>query len=247
MKKVFTIVLAVALLVTLVVPSVVLAKSPKTDFNVNGPHFNLNLVAKDKVMPGDYDNPDRHTMFIPLDTSSFTPFKTGNKAFSDPPDSMTGVRVNVTQGADWEVIDGNATDGVGAFQIAAGKWDVYIAVKAKKPHVSDAHTYIAGWIEAWDKMNTMWYYLKVGDVTVSKNGRWTDASTILWVSDAEDPFDIVTGDPMWVFDYMPLMDALTFGDSQDRFSDLAYLWQVDNHGNKLIQLRFYPHQNGNGG
>lgn len=241
MKKVFTIVLAVALLVTLVVPSVVLAKSPKTDFDVNGPHFNLNLVAKDKVMPGDYDNESRHTIFIPLDTSGFTPFESGSKEYSDLPASETGVRINVTQDTDWAVIDGNATDGVGAFQIAAGKWDVYIAVKAKSPKVADPSTYIAGWIEAWDNMHTLWYYLKVGEVTVRKNGSWTDASTILWVSDAEDPFDIVTGAPMWVFDYMPLMDALTFGAGEDRFSDLAYLWQVDNHGNKLIQLRFYPH------
>ena len=246
MKKLIAITLAVVLVLTLCVNPVFAGngngngKKPGTDFN--GPHYNLNLIAKDKVMPGDYDNESRHTIFIPLDTSAFTPFKSPNHKSSDPP-SITGVRINVTQAADddWKVTDGNATDGVGAFEIADGKWDVYIAVKAKKPHVGDAYTYLAGWIEAWDDMEDMWYYLKVGEVTVRKNGNWTDASTILWVTDDEDPFDIVTGDPMWVFDYMPLMDLVTFGDSEDRFSQLAYLWQVDNHGNKLIQLRFYPH------
>jgi len=88
----------------------------------------------------------------------------------------------------------------------------------------------------------LWLYLKVGEVTVSKGkNKWTDASTILWVDSGEDPFGIVTGDPIWVFDYMDAMDDMTYGEDEDKFSDLAYFWQVDNHGNKLIPVRFYEH------
>jgi len=44
---------------------------------------------------------------------------------------------------------------------------------------------------------------------------------------------------MWVFDYMNMLDAWVDGGYD--FSDLAYFWQVDNNGNKLIQVRFYEH------
>ena len=246
MKKVIVITLALVLVLSLVIGyGVAVAKpngnnGPKPGTDFNGPHYNLNLIGKAKVMPGDYDNPDRHTMFIPLDTDDFDielkqPNNLGKTALED------SIKINVSQGDDWAMIDGNATDGEGSFQIAPGKYDVYIAVKAKSPKVSGAYTYIAGWIEAYDIELVMWYYLKVGEVTVSKNGKWTDASTILWVDSSEDPFGIVGADAMWVFDYMALMDAMTYGTGQDKFSDLAYFWQVDNNGNKLIQVRFYEH------
>jgi len=77
MKKLIAIVLVAVLVLTLAVGSgLALADKPNnngpkpgTDFN--GPHYNLNLIGKNKVMPGAYDNPDRHTMFIPLDTDDF--------------------------------------------------------------------------------------------------------------------------------------------------------------------------------
>lgn len=246
MKKVLAVVLAVVLLVSLG-STVVLAGNgngnggPKPGTDFNGPHFNLNLIGKDKEMPGAKDNPDRHTMFIPLDTTDFdiplqTPNNLGKTVLEE------SIKINITQGAEWAMIDGNATDGEGSFQMAPGKYDVYIAVKAKSPKYPNAETYIAGWIEAYDIELTMWHYLKVGEVTVSKGkNKWTDASTLLWVDSGEDPFGIVTGDPWWVFDYMAAMDAMTDGDGGDKFSDLAYFWQVDNKGNRLIQVRFYEH------
>jgi len=44
---------------------------PGIDFN--GPHYNLNLIGKkvDWNAQGNFDNPDRHTMFVPLDTSIY--------------------------------------------------------------------------------------------------------------------------------------------------------------------------------
>ena len=69
MKKVIYILLAMTLIIALIPGTAAIAKSPKTEFDMNGPHYNLNLIGKAKEMPGDYDNPDRHTMFVPLDTS----------------------------------------------------------------------------------------------------------------------------------------------------------------------------------
>jgi hypothetical protein len=48
---------------------------------------------------------------------------------------------------------------------------------------------------------------------------------------------------MWVFDYMGGLDTWYEDSGQLApydFSSLAYFWQVDNYGNKLIQVRFYP-------
>jgi hypothetical protein len=123
------IVLALVLVLTLVGSAFATSPKPGTDFN--GPHFNLNLVAKDKLMPGDYDNPDRHTMFVPLDSTDMVfDINTPNNLNQD---NMSGFKINMTQGAEFAVLDGNATDGQGSFQLGAGKYWVYIAVKASHP------------------------------------------------------------------------------------------------------------------
>ena len=248
MKKMFAIVLAVVLVAT-ILPSAVFAKSPKTEFNACGPHYNLNLIAKDKTMPGDYNNPDRHTMFVPLDTSGeLIPLMKPNNLDADYLPG-TGIRIDITQGSEFAMIDGNGTDDTdgdgyldGSFQIGPGQYDVYIAVRAKSPKYTDeeAVTNIDGWIEGYEENGALWYYLNVGSVTVKKNGSWTNATGLFFVSDSEDPFGLVTGDDVWVFTYMGWLDeGFTVGDTDYDFSNLGYFWQFDNHGNKLIQVRFY--------
>jgi hypothetical protein len=245
MKKT-SIAVALALVLVLTLVGSAFAASPKPGTDFNGPHFNLNLVAKDKLMPGDYDNPDRHTMFVPLDTTDMTfPIETPNNLGVD---TMTGIKINMTQGAEFAVLDGNATDGEGSFQLGAGKYFVYIAVKAKSPKFENAYTDITGWVEAYDNLGQLWYYVPVGSVSVSKNGRWTDATGLFFVTDAEDPFGFneVSGLPqvgdygVWVFDYLAGLDSWVT--DLYNFSDVGYFWQVDNNGNKLIQVRFYPMQ-----
>jgi hypothetical protein len=248
MKKLIAITLAVVLVLALVVGSgVALAKpeGPKPGTDFNGSHYNLNLIGKNKVMPGDYDNPDRHTMFVPLDTSGMSiPLNQPNNLGEE---SLPGIRIDMTQGTEFAVLDGNATDGEGSFQLGAGKYHVYIAVKAKSPKYVDPYTDITGWVEAYDNLGQLWYYIDVGYVQVKKgNNSWTDATDLFFVTSDEDDFGFVTGSEadyiaglgIWVFDYMAGLDAWTEGDYD--LSDLAYFWQFDNHGNKLIQVRFYP-------
>ena len=242
MKKLIAIVLAIVLVLTLCVTPVFAAK-PGTDFN--GPHYNLNLIGKSKEMPGDYNNPNRHTMFVPLDTSQCSiPLNQPNNLGKS---SLPGIKIEMTQGTEFAMIDGDATDGYGAFQLGPGKYRVYIAVKAKSPKYEDAYTDITGWVEAYDNNGDLWYYIDVGSVNVKKNNNsWTDATDLFFVSTGEDDFGFVTGSEadyiaglgIWVFDYMTGLDAWTTGDYD--LSDLAYFWQVENHGNKLIQVRFYP-------
>lgn len=230
--------------------------SPKPGTDFNGPHFNLNLIGKNKEMPGDKDNADRHTMFVPLDTSGMT-FNINTPNNLDE-EEMDGVKIEITQSDSedgWAMIDGDATDGYGAFELASGKYYVYIAVKAKSPKYPDAYTNITGWVEAYDDVDQLWYYINVGDVTVSKGkNKWTDATTLFFVNTDEDTFDFLEGNEtnyiedhdlgMWVFDYLAGLDAWTPYDEYDQLihdlSDLAYFWQIVNSGNKLIQVRFYP-------
>ena len=247
MKKSAVIVLVLVLLLTIGVTPVFAAK-PGTDFN--GEHYNLNLIGKSKEMPGDYDNPDRHTMFVPLDTSDFdidlnTPNNLGEE-------TLPGIKIEMTQGEEFAMIDGNATDGYGAFQLGDGKYHVYIAVKAKSPKYEDPYTDITGWVEAYDNLGQLWYYLDIGDVSVKKGkNSWTDATDLFFVDLDEDLFGFLTGDEpgweeglgIWVFDYMAGLDTWyedSGGEVAYDLSDLAYFWQFDNHGNKLIQVRFYP-------
>ncbi|UCE98032.1 MAG: hypothetical protein JSV74_01510 [Dehalococcoidia bacterium] len=247
MKKFAVIGLAV-LLVLVIGVSPIMAAKPGTDFN--GPHYNLNLIGKEKVMPGDKDNPDRHTMFVPLDTTGMTfDINTPNNLGED---AMDGIKIEMTQGSEFAMIDGNATDGYGAFQLGPGKYHVYIAVKAKSPKYPNAYTDITGWVEAYDNLGNLWYYIDVGYVQVKKGkNSWTDATDLFFVNLNEDDFGFLTGDEpgwvdglgMWVFDYMTGLDTWyedTLGEAPYDLSDLAYFWQFDNHGNKLIQVRFYP-------
>jgi hypothetical protein len=240
MKKVVFIALAVILVVAMV-PIAAFAAKPGTDFS--GFHQTLNLIGKDKIMPGDYNNPDRGTMFVPKDTAGMT--------FTNPddPDSpvFQGIKISITQGTEFAVIDGNATDGFGAFQLGAGKYSCYIAVKAKDAKMSGLVN-ITGWVQAYDNLGQLWYYLNVGTVGVSKakNSTYTDATGLFFVDTTEDTFDFLTGSEadyvdglgMWVFDYMAGLDAWDT-DLYD-LSDLAYFWQLTNDGAKLIQVRFYP-------
>lgn len=245
MKRIIAVGLVVVLLLTVAVTPV-LAKKPGTDFN--GPHYNLNLIGKDKEMPGDYDNPDRHTMFVPLDTTGMTiDLEEPNNLEQE---TLPGIKIEMTQGEEFAMIDGNATDGYGAFEIGAGKYHVYIAVKAKSPKYEDPYTNITGWVEAYDNLGQLWYYLDVGDVQVKKGkNSWTDATELFFVDTSEDLFGYLNWlevEDMWVFDYMAGLDtwyedmAALGEEGEYDLSDLAYFWQFDNHGNKLIQVRFYP-------
>ncbi|MDH4368053.1 MAG: hypothetical protein OEV57_08035, partial [Dehalococcoidia bacterium] len=120
MKKIFGILLVVVLVAT-ILPSAVAAKSPRTEFDLNGPHFNLNLLGKpDGWNDKEVSNPDRHTMFVPMDTTNWQiGLKTPNKVVNhgttvgDNVTSLPGFAIYMTQSGsdDFAVIDGSAFDG----------------------------------------------------------------------------------------------------------------------------------------
>lgn len=245
MKKIFGILLVVVLVAT-ILPSAVFAKSPRTEFDLNGPHYNLNLIGKaDGWNDKEVSNPDRHTMFVPMDTSAWNiTLKTPNKVVShgttigDNVTSLPGFAIYMTQSGtdDFAVIDGTAFDGDPCvLDLADGKYWVVVAVKAKP--VANAPV-IDGWAQIYDINGALYYYLNLGTVTVSR--KWTNATDLFFIN-TEEASGATTGLPdpgnsglgMWIFDYFASLDAAEYG-------DFAYFWQLQNSGSKLIQVRFYP-------
>ena len=244
MKKLIALVLVSSLLATLV-PAVVFAKSPQTEFDLNGPHFNLNLLGKaDGWNDKEVTNPDRHTMFVPMDTSNWSiglqkPNRVVNhgSTVGDNVTSLPGFAIYMTQSGadDFAVVDGNAFDGDACeLDLAAGKYYVVVAAKAKpvaNPPVID------GWAQIYDIDGALYYYLNLGTVTVSR--KWTDATDLFFINTEEasgvvpDPGNGNGGLGMWIFDYFNWLDDA-------EYSNFAYFWQLQNSGSKLIQVRFYP-------
>jgi hypothetical protein len=245
MKKIIGILLVAVLLAT-ILPSAVFAKSPKTEFNLNGPHFNLNLLGKpDGWNDKEVSNPERHTMFVPMDTTEWEiELKTPNKVVNhgskvgDNVTALPGFAIYMTQSGsdDFAVIDGTAFDGDPCeLELADGKYWVVVAAKAK-PVANQPQ--IDGWAQIYDIDGALYYYLNLGTVTVSR--KWSNATDLFFI-DTEEASIGETGLPdpgnsglgMWIFDYFASLNAAEYG-------DFAYFWQLQNNGSKLIQVRFYP-------
>lgn len=218
----------------------------------NGPHFELNLLGKtDGFNPKEVENPERHTMFIPRDTEGWEiQLKTPN-TLGVP--TLPGIRINMTQGAEFAVLDGTVFDGDACdFQLGAGQYAVYVAMRGKK-NVDPAE--IASWLEALETTmvdgvltEELWYYQKLGEVTCKRS--WTNITDLFTITQTEAgslPWNGETS-PVWIFDYMEwlaaqtisITDPVTGAVTEVTYSDLAYFWQLQNNGSQLIKVRFYP-------
>ena len=244
MKKLIAIFIAVMLMASLAT-GVALAIKPGTDFS--GPHYNLNIIGKksDWSGGGSYDNWNRHTMFVPANTDDCGCYSPPDDATRSDESGITIWMSQDKQATDFKVLDGVAgfdADGDGDvegeecsahLELPAGQYNVYVVAKAKTK--DGQYTDITGWVRYTDDNGVTWYYMDVGYIQV-KGKQWKDATDLFYVSPGEDPFGAI-GDDMWVFDYMDLLEDCATGQCMD---DTAYFWQFDNHGNKLVKLRFYP-------
>lgn len=194
---------------------IVSAASTNPNKLYGAPSYVLNIIGKKDSWSGggSYNNPDRHTMFVPQTTAA-----------------ASNVTIWMTQGTDFAVLDGNGfTGGNCSFQLGPGKYAVFIVALGKPG--GDAH--VAGWIyNATD--NT--YLLEVGSVTVKGHigkPQWTNATGLFWVSSSTDTFGLVpAGTSMWVFDYIAALQNSTTG-------TYMYLWSLITNNDKLLQVRFY--------
>jgi hypothetical protein len=187
----------------------------------------LNLIGKKDGWSGggSYDNPDRHTMFVPETTVPSTGY------LADGTPIETNMTMWITQGEEFAVLDGNAFDADEDvdLQLGPGKYAVFVVALGKPGGGAN----IKGWVyNATD--NT--YLFMTGLVSVPSHNKkpvWIDATGLLFVSDAEDPYDLVTGNDVWIFDYLTMLEAAKVG------GDYLYLWDLDINGCRHLQVRFY--------
>ena len=132
--------------------------------NLTGYHYNLNLIGKkaDWSGSGNYEG-KRHTMFVPESTEGLS-FTVGSF------DPLDGIKISMTQGTEFEVVDGNWFDDEEcAFQLGFGKYRVFIVAKAKphpnKDYPDGYYTDITGWVycEAFEE-----YLFDIGEIKVGR-------------------------------------------------------------------------------
>jgi hypothetical protein len=179
----------------------------------SGPHYNLNLIGKDKtdILPDDSNN--GHRIFVNL--------------FADGVAKKN--KIYLTEG-DFGVIDADATDGRAEFMLPNpfnddGSRSYYVYVRELgKPGGSGSLTTCYTDVLGDD-------YCLLGELTVPLN-RSTGKSTFR---------DVTTELTTLCFDSDP-DPAITTVVCESIFSDALkdYYWNYNNDGLKIIQLRFYP-------
>jgi hypothetical protein len=237
-------------LVALLISMTFLAISVQAQGNNNpnklhgSPVYVLNILGKksDWNGQGDYNNPDRHTIFVPQNTTEWyeltgiTPGTYGNLTADGT------ILLWMTSGPEFAVLDGNALDdGNASLQIENGKYYVYVAALAKPGGDST----LDGWY--YDNEGSACY--KLGEIKriPREKGQplWivtTDLFYITWeqlLALGYTPEELIlyfgeeqVGQPIWIFDFLQFLED-TYGDTD------YYFWKLDNNGNKHIQLRFY--------
>lgn len=194
---------------------------------LSGPHYNLNVIGVPKDKSADMTDSNRHTVFVPLDTSGRLD---GN------------VKIYFVAGDEFRVLDGNATDQDGAtIEVPHGDpgtvcYDVF-AVGLGKP---GGNAYVDANVIFDETDHQALLSLDQVSFHVSRGGgkpHRQNISNVFRVSGCIDLNDTGVCDAgdldfnnEWVFN----VDQL-----------LSYWWDYDNQGLKLMQIRFYDCSLGN--
>ena len=207
----------------------------------SGPHYDLNIIGVDKAKTQPLTTGDRHTIFVPLETSSL-----------DGPDTdlVAGHEIWLFQGTPFEVCDGNAfdvayncsgntfyvpgttTDALGAsFQLPC---DTLITAAAGTTLVPCDTTAGSASYTVWARV----VGTPGGSATITTCAY--DSTNTLVCSLNEKT--LVRMKPNW---FANLTDVLTSIVTKTQTLQLfaqgyqGFFWDYDNNGNKVLQLRFY--------
>lgn len=180
------------------------AQSQTGNGGPSGAHYNLNLIGVPKNKTADMTGSSGHRIFVPLEGTC---------------------KINLSMG-DFQVLDGNCTDGPSAFQLpnpdpdndGITEYSVYARALGKPGGKSTTTTCATDptTLEEWCSVYSM--------VLVREKGKssFTNVSKVLLYVYAD-----INGDG--TVERYPLFDSAL----QD------YFWNYDNNGLKLAQLRFY--------
>jgi len=219
MKKVIAIVLAVTLVLTLGIGSgMALADKPEKAINQgngfpSGKHYELGLIGRPNVYTGGgTNNSNRHTIFIPLDTSGYVDGK---------------VKLYMQQSADgFLVVDGDATvDGEATFQIGPGYYAVFARALGKPGGNIDFTAWFTYWYDVGDPSDAVW----LGNVNLTREKGKPQTKEIsklfYYTGDVTTVSDTTSYTNKWVFDIPEFYQ---------------YWWDITNNNLKRLEVRFYP-------
>ena len=205
----------------------------------SGSHYSLNIIGVSKGKTADMTGTDRHTIFVWLDGAS---------------------KINLIEGEDFQVLDGNGTDQNGAsFQLP----NPGLAFDWNTLQLTDADTEYSVYIRALGKPGgwaTMTTCAEIAE-TFSLSGRTLRGNPSLTTPGAEcsleqvgadiltsetgpKKFTNVTADLLTIV--LNVIDDETgavIATVRVPIFDQAFeneFWEYDNHGLKLAQVRFYP-------
>lgn len=230
MKKLIAIVLAVVLVMTLGVGTVFAGIG--NEIPDKGEHYNLNIIGVPHDKTADMKDSNRHTIFVPLGEDGV------------PKSVKIYVERNYANPDQFQVQDGNACDEDGATILVPFEdygtlsFNVYATALGKPgghAKVDATVTFEEGTYGGL-LMETFTLKRAKGNkgaqqphpLDISKIFRATGWIDICGEMGVQDPCDI-TFTNVWVFNVPTLLE---------------YLWDYNNEGLKLMQIRFYPTTSG---
>lgn len=215
----------------------------------SGAHYNLNLLGKNDCTPADLTGSNRHTIQVLLDYSDQDGGYWDNGVWVPLYATQLDKRnkIFLQQGEDFQVLDGNACDGA-LFQLPANpytcpandpnclnsapafqKYEVFVREGGKPGGYGDMSTCAtAAGVDG---------LLGTGDDEIV-----CSTESVLLVRDSDRKFQNVTKElTTMCLDIDGVVENqkcdVRFGIFDNTFQD--YFWDFDNHGVRLVQLRFY--------
>ena len=189
---------------------------------LSGPHYNLNIIGVPKDKTVDMTNTDRHTIFVPLQSGG---------------DVGKQVKIYFQGGTEFQVLDGNCTDGQCTIQVPSSDlsdlcYNVYATALGKPSGgaIVNAQCALSDTLVSGTCTDALLMGSFQVDRTKGKPER-RDISDIFRASgclDLDQSGTCNSGDVqfsnVWIFNVPSL---------------LYYFWNYDNNGLRLMQMRFY--------
>src|SRR5437667_2766551 len=208
----------------------------------SGSHFNLNIIGVPKDKTADMNNNDGHRISVQLNGGESASSLSG-KDFNLMLRTNKIFLLTAPAGESFQVLDANATDSNGAsFQLPADvsmHWTVWARALGRPGGSSDTTT--CATVAVTDPLTgvtTQEVVCSVATLTMTrtKNAKFSNVSTeLLFLSITVDPTANATlAACLEVTTTTQVTVSLFNGCLQN------YFWNYDNHGLKLLQLRFYP-------
>lgn len=224
MKRLFAVIFSILAMLTLGVSPAFAGIG--SDIPDNGTHYNLNIIGVQHGKTADMTNADRHTIFVPLGANG------------EVKSCQIFVVRNIANPDQFDVLDGNATDGSATIAVpfqdyGTLSFNVYATALGRPGGQASVDATVTFEDGTYGSLLMGSFELKRG----KGNPKPVNISDIFrasgWIDvDASGTFDSTidtTFTNVWVFNVPTL---------------LSYLWDYDNQGLKLMQVRFYPTTSG---